>query len=567
MGKSSSKPRVDNRISVTPTPMPTPRRECCICDRENGIRMKCWHYICSECIIDNAWHQAKSKKYEISCAQCTRIIDLDDLIRLGIPDGPTKKALTEAISLNYCKSLDKDIQQCPSCTTYCQRQNTEQNLMKCLVCSKENKPFEFCWICCRVWNNPGNSQKCGNVKCGEISLEHLKNPPMTDFDVSSKRMLAPKYRACPRCFTFIEHASGCNEMTCRGRKRLERCIQLKVGFAPGTEDQILFSDEKLFTVEEASNRQNDRILASRSQDIPDSIKYIDRVQKPLSLMVWAGVSADSRTNLIFVPQGVKINSQTYRELVFEPEIASAGEKLFQNHPWTYQQDSAPAHASKVSQSWFHEQNIDFIMTRDATTHPIKTTTTTTTTNSVNSLSLLFSSLLSSTNTSRTANPNESLPSTQELFSRVLREVTPSLSPPQRAEFDDLAAQVSELSLSHAEVTAGIKRDVEEIKLDMAVMRSAIEALGKNERDKEELQTTIARLESAVIQLRDENEQLLEQQSRDVTAQVASSTQSLPSFVSPIRSSTPKMGVSRGDPDESYHIIREASWRNQRSKEM
>ncbi|KAI6651101.1 Transposase [Oopsacas minuta] len=120
--------------------------------------------------------------------------------------------------------------------------------------------------------------------------------------------------------------------------------------------QILFSNEKLFTVEEVSNRQNDRILASRSQDVPDSIKYIDRVQKPLSLIVWAGVSAGSRTHLIFVPQGVKTNSQTHRELVLEPEIASAGEKLFQNHPWTYQQDSAPAHASKVSQGWFREQD-------------------------------------------------------------------------------------------------------------------------------------------------------------------------------------------------------------------
>ena len=78
---------------------------------------------------------------------------------------------------------------------------------------------------------------------------------------------------------------------------------------------------------------------------------------------------------------------------------------------------------------------------------------------------------------------ESLPPTQELSSRVLCEVTPRLSPPQRAEFDDLVAQVSELSLSHGEVTAGIKRDVEENK-DMAVMRSGIEALGKNERDKE-----------------------------------------------------------------------------------
>ena len=86
-------------------------------------------------------------------------------------------------------------------------------------------------------------------------------------------------------------------------KRLERCKQLRTRFGPGTEDQILFSDEKLFTVEEASNRQNDP--AARGQDIPASIRYIDRVQKPLSLMVWAGVSANSRTNLIFVPQGAK----------------------------------------------------------------------------------------------------------------------------------------------------------------------------------------------------------------------------------------------------------------------
>ena len=148
---------------------------------------------------------------------------------------------------------------------------------------------------------------------------------------------------------------------------------------------------------------------------------------------------------------------------------------------------------------------------------------------------------------------ESPPPTQELSSRVLCEVTPRLSPPQRAEFDDLVAQVSELSLSHSEVTAGIKRDVEDIKLDMAVMRSGIEALGKNERDKEELQATIARLESAVTELRDENEQLLEQQSRDATAQVARSTQSLPSFVSPIRSSTPTVGVSRDGLDESLSL--------------
>ncbi|KAI6646234.1 MhmaT1 transposase [Oopsacas minuta] len=99
-------------------------------------------------------------------------------------------------------------------------------------------------------------------------------------------------------------------------KRLERCKKLLRRLINEDSVQILFSDEKIFTVDEATNRQNDRMIVSPCKDIPESIKFIDRVQRPLSVMVWAGVSADSRTKLIFVPQGVKINSQTYKESLF-----------------------------------------------------------------------------------------------------------------------------------------------------------------------------------------------------------------------------------------------------------
>ena len=44
-------------------------------------------------------------------------------------------------------------------------------------------------------------------------------------------------------------------------KRLKRCRGLLRRLAQIPDDKILFSDEKLFTVEESSNRQNDRILA------------------------------------------------------------------------------------------------------------------------------------------------------------------------------------------------------------------------------------------------------------------------------------------------------------------
>ena len=68
-----------------------------------------------------------------------------------------------------------------------------------------------------------------------------------------------------------------------------------------------------------------------------------RWQKPASVMVWGGISANSRTNLIVVPTGVKINSKTYRELILDTEVKGFGRKNPGNTSWTFQQDGAPAH--------------------------------------------------------------------------------------------------------------------------------------------------------------------------------------------------------------------------------
>ena len=94
-------------------------------------------------------------------------------------------------------------------------------------------------------------------------------------------------------------------------KRLQRSRILLSRAAESVVDKILFSDEKLFTIEEVSNSQNDRIVSTSVKDIPEEVRFIPKCQKPASVMVWGGISANSRTNLIFVPSGVKINSKTY----------------------------------------------------------------------------------------------------------------------------------------------------------------------------------------------------------------------------------------------------------------
>ena len=67
-----------------------------------------------------------------------------------------------------------------------------------------------------------------------------------------------------------------------------------------------------------------------------------------------------RTPLIFIPQGAKINSMNYRELVLEPVLKNVSQEIFESGSFIFQQDGAPAHTSKAMQSWLQANFPSFI---------------------------------------------------------------------------------------------------------------------------------------------------------------------------------------------------------------
>ncbi|KAM8718286.1 hypothetical protein ACLKA7_000988 [Drosophila subpalustris] len=109
------------------------------------------------------------------------------------------------------------------------------------------------------------------------------------------------------------------------RVRLQRCRQLKRRAAGQRWERILFTDEKLFTVEQSHNHQNDRIW---SQKAPD--------------------------------QGVKINQEVYRRDILDVMAIPWAQQHFGDADWTFQQDSAPAHKAKMMQDWCKTLFPDFI---------------------------------------------------------------------------------------------------------------------------------------------------------------------------------------------------------------
>ncbi|KAI6647742.1 hypothetical protein LOD99_8583 [Oopsacas minuta] len=183
-----------------------------------------------------------------------------------------------------------------------------------------------------------------NVRTRELKAKMKKR--MVRNPRRSMRKMSRDFGISSRSIGRVVHDDlGLKSLNCRKihmltkasrEKRLQRSRCLLSRASQSVVNKILFSDEKLFTIQEVSNPQNDRITSSSVQDIPEQLRFIPRSQKPASVMVWGGISTNSRTNLIFVPSGVKINSKTYRELILDAKVKGLGCKNFGNTSWTFQ---------------------------------------------------------------------------------------------------------------------------------------------------------------------------------------------------------------------------------------
>jgi DDE superfamily endonuclease len=146
--------------------------------------------------------------------------------------------------------------------------------------------------------------------------------------------------------------------------RAERCKKLLKRFKNKGHRRILFSDEKIFTIEEKINRQNDRVYAKSCYEANEKAPRVTRAHHPPSVMVWWGVSYDGATKIHFCDAGVKTNAAVY-ECMLDDVVKPLNHSLFENEDnWCFQQDSAPAHKARRIQTWLAENLPDFITAND-----------------------------------------------------------------------------------------------------------------------------------------------------------------------------------------------------------
>lgn len=144
-------------------------------------------------------------------------------------------------------------------------------------------------------------------------------------------------------------------------ERVKRCKRLVQRHA---NSEILFTDEKLFVLQETYNPQNDRFYSATFQECPTSIKSVQRFQNHTSVMVWGAVSKKGRLPLLFIDKGVKINKEYYLESVLKDHMMKYIPELYENQEFVFQQDSAPSHGSKIVQTWLNANLPNFIRKED-----------------------------------------------------------------------------------------------------------------------------------------------------------------------------------------------------------
>lgn len=146
------------------------------------------------------------------------------------------------------------------------------------------------------------------------------------------------------------------------KARLEKAKELLRLAESGELPNLVFSDEKPFVVSQYVNKQNDRVYLPKRSAENLNRRLATRTQAPAMVMVWAAVTADGRSPLVFIDRGVKINAEYYRENILEGALKPWARKHFGRRPWTFQQDSAPSHSARVNQEWLKNNVPRFIST-------------------------------------------------------------------------------------------------------------------------------------------------------------------------------------------------------------
>lgn len=123
---------------------------------------------------------------------------------------------------------------------------------------------------------------------------------------------------------------------------------------------ILFSDEKLFSIDAVSNSRTDRFISSKKvEDVPEKVKFKFQTKHPAGVMMFGLVASNGlKMPPVFIDTGVKINTEVYIGILKDRVLPWVKDNFSEDQYVVLQQDGAPCHTSNRTQHWLMD-NLKF----------------------------------------------------------------------------------------------------------------------------------------------------------------------------------------------------------------
>ncbi|KAI6658922.1 hypothetical protein LOD99_10882 [Oopsacas minuta] len=123
--------------------------------------------------------------------------------------------------------------------------------------------------------------------------------------------------------------------------------------------KVIWSDESPFELYATPNRDNDRVWAKTTKDVPRILS----VKFPLKINVWGLMSHQALSELHIIPQGQTVKSLYYRDEILANTCRDAINRtetmgLISEQPmlgymsdFIFMQDGSPVHTTKMTLKW------------------------------------------------------------------------------------------------------------------------------------------------------------------------------------------------------------------------
>ena len=120
---------------------------------------------------------------------------------------------------------------------------------------------------------------------------------------------------------------------------------------------IIFSNEKIFDIDEVYNLQNDRVWVPSRPEASERDEVVEKRKFPQKVMVWLVACSKGISPLVIFEEGTVDHARYIKEVL--PVVLKYGNKAF-GKDWTFQQDEATPHIHQLTQQWCQDHFPSFI---------------------------------------------------------------------------------------------------------------------------------------------------------------------------------------------------------------